>query len=82
MAKMKCAVIGCRNKIKFTFPKSKSLRDKWLIAVDRPCFVPKDNHGLCDEHFSPDELTTENKQGGTYENLLVLSLLSEILSQF
>ncbi|XP_044749195.1 THAP domain-containing protein 2-like isoform X2 [Coccinella septempunctata] len=53
-----CAAINCTKRfkkgenIKFhKFPKDEVLRKKWLLAVRRKDFIPKDSSLICSKHF-------------------------------
>ena len=61
---MKCSVIGCENKKRFSFPSNDLMKNKWLTAIRRPNFKPCKNHGLCNEHFKVEDIVTESREGG------------------
>ncbi|XP_031778020.1 uncharacterized protein LOC100114509 [Nasonia vitripennis] len=61
---MKCTVINCNNKIKFRFPSNYLIKNRWLEAIGRPTFVPRLSHGLCIEHFNPEDIITESYRDG------------------
>ncbi|KAJ8665849.1 hypothetical protein QAD02_007511 [Eretmocerus hayati] len=64
---MKCQMRGCDNWVKYRFPQNLELRKLWLIAIQQPSFMPKRSHGLCLEHFHPEQFYSDS-DANTAEN--------------
>ncbi|OXU27579.1 hypothetical protein TSAR_017045 [Trichomalopsis sarcophagae] len=50
--------------MKFQFPKEKVTKRKCLEAIQRPEFVPTPKHGLCTNHFHPNDIIFESLRAG------------------
>lgn len=75
-----CAVLGCLSNCEttfkegkksvstFSFPKDKTLREAWVVAILRMNWTPSEHSSVCARHFDAseiithDELRTENGQ--------------------
>lgn len=75
-----CAVLGCLSNCEstlkqgkgsvstFSFPKDKTLREAWVVAIQRINWTPSEHSSVCARHFDAseiithDELRTENGQ--------------------
>lgn len=69
---MHCSVLNCKNKLKFKFPTNAEVRGKWLEAIRRPDFKPNPSHGLCIQHFDPNDILKESMAGGMKSVLLAI----------
>ncbi|KAJ8680404.1 hypothetical protein QAD02_016191 [Eretmocerus hayati] len=54
----KCSVLFCPNQVKFKFPKNPVMKKKWLTAIKRIQYTPKDYNGLCKIHFASSDIVT------------------------
>lgn len=66
MPKHKCAVLTCRNRAKFVFPKNEKIRKKWLEAIQRPDFQPRPGNGICEAHFLPEQIRRKGQEFGKF----------------
>ncbi|OXU30444.1 hypothetical protein TSAR_011980 [Trichomalopsis sarcophagae] len=64
MPKHKCAVLTCRNRTKFVFPKNEKMKKRWLEAIKRPDFQPKPGNGICEAHFQPEQIRSKIQEFG------------------
>ncbi|KAL7299782.1 hypothetical protein TKK_0007527 [Trichogramma kaykai] len=61
---MKCCVKGCKNLVRFQFPRDQEYQRRWLEAIRRPNYVPRRKNGLCLDHFEPEFIVTESHYKG------------------
>lgn len=72
---MKCCVKGCKNLVRFQFPRDQDYTRKWLEAIRRPNYIPRRKNGLCLDHFESEFIVTESHYKGMY------TLLPKILKK-
>lgn len=67
-----CCVVGCQtgyksnsNKIvsTFSFPKTESLRQKWINVIPRKDLIVTQNSAVCANHFTEDQIITKWSSG-------------------
>lgn len=58
-----CSVPLCDGRGGHKFPKEKTMRFKWLVAVRRDKWTPTDASVVCRRHFRSSDYRTENTSG-------------------
>ena len=70
----RCSAPGCKggyfskndksdkNLAVFKFPKETTLKDKWIKSIPRKDWVPTENSGVCEVHFTESDFKTERDE--------------------